>query len=333
MSNDLIQKVIDTTMLGRGDALLKPVQANRFIDYMWDATVLGGEARTERIRGNTAELQKMAVGERLLRVATEAVDDAVNVGVVFAKISITTSKLRLDWELSTESLEDNIEGEALEDHIARLLATQVGNDLEDLAINGDSAKTGDALLKAFDGWRKIAVANGHVVDAGGAPLPRTVFSNAIKTLPRKFLQQRTNLRFYTGSNLLQDYMLWLATEGNASGLDWNTDATRANAQTQINRPTGPAGFNGPSVFGIGLKEVPLFEETADGTYTNATGDHGVLELTFPANRVWAITRDIKIYREFINKKDAIEYTLFCRVGVNVENPEAYVVVRNIKVQG
>lgn len=327
MTDDLLEKVIDTTMLGATQqGLLTPAQGNRFIDYMFDATVLGQDARTVRLRGDTAELDRMHVGERLVRVATEAVDDHVNVGVTFSKVSITSTKLRLDWELSSEALEDGLEGDGLEDHIARLMATQMGNDLEDVAINGD-ASSPDPLLKAFDGWRKRAHTAGRVVDAQGRVLDTSVFNAAIKAMPRQYKQRRNQLRFYTGSNLIQDYRYNL--------FDYGPDAVAA---AQLG-----AGIEGGNLvaFGIPVVEVPLFDETRPGsystqentaTYTAAAGDqHGELELTFPDNRIWAIKRDIQVFREFKPKKDTIEYTVFTRVGVAVENLDAYVVVRNVRV--
>ncbi len=329
MSNELLEKVIRTTEVGSGGGgLLNPEQANRFIDYMWDATVLGSQVRTIRMRSTEQEIDKVGVGERLMRVATEAVDDGVNAGAVFTKISLTTKKLRLDWELSTESLEDNLEGDALEDHIARLMATQAGNDLEDVAINGDTAKTGDALLKAFDGWRKLAVAGGHVIDNAGGALDRGAANKALKAMPRKYMQRRNGLKFFAGSNLIQDYMYGLTQS--ASGVISLEQVAQGITQNGV-RADGPAGFNGPSIFGVPLQEVPLFDETKVGDYTTPSGEHGDLWLTFPQNMLWGVKREIQVYREFKPKKDTIEYTMYCRVGTQIENADAFVVVKNVKV--
>jgi hypothetical protein len=329
MSNELLEKVIRTTEVGSGGGgLLNAEQADRFIDYMWDATVLGNQVRTIRMRATEQDIDKVGVGERLMRVATEAVDDGVNAGAVFTKISLTTKKLRLDWELSTESLEDNIEGDALEDHIARLMATQAGNDIEDVAINGNTALTSDPLMKAFDGWRKLALAGGHVVDHAGQPLNRAAANKALKAMPRKYMQRRNGLKFFTGSNLIQDYLYGLTQT--ASGLisleNVAEGVTRGGVRTE-----GPAGFNSVPMFGIPTQEVPLFLETVDGDYSGATGDHGDLWLTFPQNMLWGVKREIQVYREFKPKKDTIEYTMYCRVGTQIENADAFVVVKNIKV--
>ena len=186
--------------------LLNPEQSARFLDYMFDSTVIGKVARTVRMKADTTEIDRIGVGEKLMKLATEGDDTASNAAVTFSKISLTTKKLRLDWELSTESLEDNIEGPDLEDHIARMLATQAGNDIEDVILNGNTALSSDPLYKAFNGVVKKAKTYGRVVDAAGAGISRATFNSALKALPRKYKQRRTDLRFLAGSNLIQDYL-------------------------------------------------------------------------------------------------------------------------------
>ena len=86
------------------------------------------------------ELEKVNVGQRVVRAAARADGVYENAGAVFSGGSFR-KKLRLDYEISTEALEDNIEGAALEDHLVRLMTSAFANDIEDLAINGDlSAK-------------------------------------------------------------------------------------------------------------------------------------------------------------------------------------------------
>jgi len=328
MSNELLQKVIDTTTVGAdGGGLLKPEQSNRFIDYMFDATILTRVARTIRMRSDTTEIDKVGVGEKLMVLATEGASTGqTDRGATFTKVSLTTKKLRLDWELSSESLEDNIEGADLEDHIARLMATQAGNDIEDLAINGDTTLTSDNLYKAFDGFRKLALNGGQVVDAAGATISKATFNSALKAMPRKYKQRRNQLRFFTGSNLVQDYLYNLTTIGSTPE-DIASSILRGN-------PAAPEGNPGgviPFAFGIPVVEVPLIDETRTGTYSGASGQHGEVHLTFPQNFIVGIKRDVTVYREFKPKKDTIEYTLYIRVGVAVENLDSFVVVKNVKV--
>jgi len=308
--------------------LLNPEQSARFLDYMFDATVIGKVARTVRMKSDTAEIDRMSVGEKLMKLASEADNTAVNSGVTFSKISLTTKKLRMDWELSTESLEDNIEGADLEDHIARLMATQAGNDIEDVILNGDTSLTGDALYKSFDGVVKKAKASGRVVDAAGAAVSREVFNKALKAMPRKYKQRRGDLRFLAGSNLIQDFLY-------ANSIGTNQTIPQDIASSVIRGGVaplgGPAGYVAPFAFGIPIVEVPLLSETQTGTYASPSGSHGDIHLTFPNNVVIGIKRDVTVYRFFQPRKDTIEYTMYTRVGVQIEQADAWVVIKNVKV--
>ena len=310
--------------------LLNPEQSARFLDYMFDATVIGKVARTVRMKSDTTEIDRMSVGEKLVKLATEGDNDATNRAVTFSKISLSTKKLRLDWELSTESLEDNIEGPDLEDHIARLMATQAGNDIEDVILNGDTSLTGDALYKSFDGAVKKAKAHGHVVDAEGAALDRAVFNSALKALPRKYKQRRTDLRFLAGSNLIQDYLYSSSQLGNYGSAN-TQDIANSLIRGQVAPVSGPAGYVAPYAFGIPIVEVPLLNETQEGDYVDADGSHGDVHLTFPNNVVIGIKRDVTVYRFFWPRKDSSEYTMYTRVGVQIEQADAWVVVKNVKV--
>jgi hypothetical protein len=319
---------IHTASENGNGGLLNPEQSARFLDYMFDATVIGKVARTVRMKSDTTEIDRVGVGEKLMKLATEGDNTGVNSAVTFSKISLTTKKLRLDWELSTESLEDNIEGPDLEDHIARMMATQAGNDIEDVLLNGDTTKTSDALYKAFDGVVKKAKANAHVVDAEGAAISRAVFNSALKALPRKYKQRRTDLRFLAGSNLIQDYLY--STSQNIQNVN-PQDIASGIIRGEVAPVSGPAGYVAPYAFGIPIVEVPLLPETQDGDYTTPTGSHGDIHLTFPNNVVIGIKRDVTVYRFFWPRKDSIEYTMYTRVGVQIEQADAWVVVKNVKV--
>ena len=319
---------IHTASENGNGGLLNPEQSARFLDYMFDATVIGKVARTVRMKSDTTEIDRIGVGEKLMKLASEGDNTGTNAAVTFSKISLTTKKLRLDWELSTESLEDNIEGPDLEDHIARMMATQAGNDIEDVLLNGNTALSSDALYKAFDGVVKKAKANAHVVDAAGAGLSRAVFNSALKALPRKYKQRRTDLRFLAGSNLIQDYLY--STSQNIQNVN-PQDIASGIIRGDVAPLGGPAGYVAPYAFGIPIVEVPLLPETQTGDYSQATGSHGDVHLTFPNNVVVGVKRDVTVYRFFWPRKDSIEYTMYTRVGVQIEQADAWVVVKNVKV--
>jgi hypothetical protein len=316
--------------------LMKPAQSNRFLDYVIDQSVLMQNARVVRMRTPQMEIDKVSVGTRLLSKATEATDDGANAAVTFSKVSLSTVKLRLDWAISTESLEDNIEGASLEDHIAQIMARQTANDLDDLFINGNTSSN-NGLLKALDGFNKLARTNGRVVDEGGNNVSRATYDRILRNLPTKYLQRRNELRFFTGSGMVQDTIYSLGDPNSATRATAGAPAPMSQVGEMAflqgsMRGNGGPGSTGLSPFGIPLLEVPLMPETAAGDYSGTSGSHGFVELTFPNNRVIGIHRDITVYRQFKPKTDTIEYTQYMRVASNIENADSYVIGKNVKLR-
>jgi hypothetical protein len=316
--------------------LMKPAQSNRFLDFVIDQSVLMQNARVVRMRTPQMEIDKVSVGTRLLSKATEATDSGANAAVTFSKVSLSTVKLRLDWALSTESLEDNIEGASLEDHIAQVMARQTANDLDDLFINGNTSSN-NGLLKALDGFVKLAKTNGRVVDEAGNQVSRATYDRILRNMPTKYLQRRNELRFFSGSGNVQDTIYSLGNPNSATaataGAPSPGSVTGDVAFLQgAMRGNGGPGSTGISPFGIPLIEVPLMPETVTGDYSGAAGSHGHIELTFPQNRVIGIHRDITVYRQFKPKTDTIEYTQYMRVASNIENADSYVIGKNVKLR-
>ena len=91
------------------------------------------EVRTEK----SGEIDKIGIGKRKLRGKMENVDDGYRAGVEFGSIKYETTAVRLPWEITEETIRQNIEGENLENVITNLMTKQVGVDSEDLLINGD----------------------------------------------------------------------------------------------------------------------------------------------------------------------------------------------------
>jgi hypothetical protein len=328
---------VTTSVVGNASGgLLNAEQANRFLDFVVDQSVLMQNSRVVRMRASSMDIDKLSVGTRLMQKATEATNDGSNAAVTFSKVSLSSVKLRLDWEISTESLEDNIEGASLEDHIAQVMARQTANDLDDLLINGNTSSS-NGLLKALDGFVKLALASGTTVDEAGDNVSRSVFDRVLRNLPNKYLQRRNELRFFTGPGVVQDAIYSLgnpnsATEASAGAPSpGSTTGDLAFLQGAM-RANGGAGSTGLAPFGIPLVEVPLMPETVTGDYSGAAGSHGYVELTFPNNRVVGLHRDITVYRQFQPKTDTIEYTQYMRLACNIENADSYVIAKNVKLR-
>jgi len=300
---------------GTPGGILAPEQARRFIDYVWDATVLAKDGRRVTMRANTMELEKVNVGERVIRAAAQAQPDFTNAGATFTKVELTTKKIRLDWEVSTEALEDNIEGGALEDHLVRLMTNAFANDIEDLAINGDGS-TGP-FLSIMEGFvNKVtdgSDAHEAAVTVSNNEWTPNVMQDIILAMPRKYRALKSNLKFYAGTDAFQGIVknngtladaIAEAVQGQIPG------STQANRQAYLDGAGQTFGdARTTRVLGITVQEVPYYPA-------------GYVDLTFPANRVWGFQRDITVNREYINKKDTIEYTVFVRFGLQWEELDA-----------
>ena len=311
-----------------GDAggVLNPEQSRQFIDYIFDEMVLANDGRRVVMSGNTIELDKVRVGSRLVAKATQAEDTGSNSAPAFTKIELTTTKFRLDYEISTESLEDNIEGANLEDHIVRLMATQFGNDLEDIAINGRPASSGDGtynntlagfirqtLDTSYSGAHEAAAAAATMTniwesspesgDGATTTLGLDALEAIYNALPRKFKARRQDLKFYMNSKHLQEVLSELRNTSVAGEIV----ATRV-IDGVIPQVGGPAGAQ-YLIFGLPVLEVPLYPDN-------------YVDLTIPSNRIWGFQRDVTVHREFKPKKDTVEYTVYVRMGVALEEKSA-----------
>jgi len=299
---------------GVASGLLNPEQARRFIDYVWDATVLANDGRRVTMRANTMEIEKVNVGERVIRAAAQALGEYTNAGATFTKVELTTKKIRLDWEVSTESLEDNIEGGVLEDHLVRLMTNAFANDIEDLAINGDGGS--DPFLGIMNGFTNQVQTSGDaheavvtVVDNNWTP---EVMQNIIYALPRKYRAVKGNLKFYAGTDAFAGIVKNNGTlaDAIAAAFDPRVAGTPARREDYLSGAGQTVGnANVTRVLGIDVLEVPYYPA-------------GYVDLTFPQNRVWGFQRDITVNREYKAKKDTIEYTVFVRLGLAWEELDA-----------
>ena len=301
-----------------GSGILRPEQARQFIDYVWDATVLAKDGRRVTMRANTMELEKVNVGERVIRAAAQGSGAYTNAGATFSKVELTTKKIRLDWEVTSEGLEDNIEGAALEDHLVRLMTNAFGNDIEDLAINGDGS-TGN-FLSIMEGFVKKTTTGSGAGHAHDSVLPAVTSDNwttpvmqgIINAMPRKYRALKNNLKFYAGTDVFQSIVRNNGTLADAiseafSSRNGSTQANRQDYLDGVGQTFG--GARTTRVLGVDVMEVPYYP--AD-----------YVDLTFPQNRIWGFQRDITVNRQYVPKKDTIEYTVFVRFGVQIEEEDA-----------
>lgn len=219
-NREIIKAAIETGTLTYG--LLNPEQARKFIQQTFESTNLRPLIRHEMRVARTGEIDKIGIASRILRSKVENTDDGYRAEPTFDVIQYATTPVRLPWEITEETLRENIEGQNFEEIVTNLMTTQLGIDMEDLDLNGDMETDSDDenydFLKINDGWLKQLNAGAHIVDRStvdyGA-MSLDVFYKAIKALPNKY--NNGKLRWVMSPHRYQDWIYTLLDSAVSNG--------------------------------------------------------------------------------------------------------------------
>lgn len=258
LSNEqLIQKAEIVTGDLASAGKLNPKQSEKFIDYVIDVTQLKGSVRVVRFRNETMDIDKIGVHTRVSVPKAEASAPSIRRGITASKITLQPVAIMTPFEISDEFTEHNIEGENVVNTVIRMMATQTANDMEDVAINGntlgpaqlesDMIEGGsatdvvkDTFLALFDGWLHLAD-SGNLYDCEDNDISFNVISKMINSMPNKFRRIRQNLRLLVSLDHEQLYRERMASRQTAAG-----DA----ASSSVSQLTP---------FGIPLVGIPLLD--------------------------------------------------------------------------
>ena len=217
---EILKAVIDTASVSHG--LLNAEQSRKFIQQTFEATSLRPLIRHEMRTAKTGEIDKIGIGGRIVRKKIENTDDGYRANPTFDRITYATTAIRLPWEITEETLRENIEGQNLESIITGLMTTQLGIDLEDLDINSDESTASSAtdydFLKINTGWRKQIKTSGHTVDRSSVQsgaMSLDVFYKALAAMPNKY--NNGKLRWIMSPHRYQDWIYQLLNAAVSSG--------------------------------------------------------------------------------------------------------------------
>ncbi|MBN1320746.1 MAG: major capsid protein [Thermoleophilia bacterium] len=293
--------------------LLAPEQAKQFYVQVFEQLEFSQLHRKERKSAKSGELDKMGIGQRLLRAKTEGPsgDDGYRVAPTFGRIQYNCARIKLPWEVSEETIHDNIEGEGLETKWMGMLTTQLGIDLEDLHWNSDTAIGGadpdHDFLVLNDGWLKQLSAGAHVVDAstiGDGKISKAIFFSAKRALPSKYL--RTNRVAWMMNSCTEDaWIEYVSSRATGAG-----DAALLGAAQQR-----PLGFP--------IVHVPCFTD-------------GVVVLSDPTNFISVNTWEVRIRKTTEGKSAVMNDMRYGSIYLDddpvIEELDAAVVIENMTIE-
>ena len=283
-------RVIDSTAIASAGFLADDT-ADAFIDSIAELQPTLSRVTTKHMTSNVAHLDELVGATRQLIIGTESTAPAVADGVSFARRTLTGVEVVWAEDLSLSFIEENIQRQGGEARVMAAITRLLGNDLNDLGINGRDADAG-AFLGIMDGWILQADGDAAVTDttlAGvttGLACLQTI-NNAMptgqKTIP--------DLTFFTNPNLVQNY----------------ADAVGARL-TSLGDDVTQNGF--PSIRYFGRPVV------ADGHFSDATAsidsDEAVI-FTPASNLAFGVERSLRVGSFFNERRRVAEYTLSLKI--------------------
>lgn len=268
-NKQLIEKATMTLDALSAGGLMNPKQASTFIRMVQNAPTILKDSRVVQMTSDSQKIEKIGFGQRIMRPGEEGVplSESQRSVPTTSTVKLNAKEVIAEINITYDTLENNIEGKGLKDTIMQMLAERAAIDIEELMVNGDT-ESKDPYLKQLDGLRKLA--KSHIVDASGKEISRTLFKDAKKIVPAKYLRTPQDFRFYTSPSVETE---WVYKMGERQ-------------TTQGDKAVEGAGVK---PFGIPLRAVANLQP-----YEGHSTEVSDVLLTHPKNVILGISRNIRI---------------------------------------
>ncbi len=295
-------------------------EADRFITYITDLSVLTKMATVVKMTKDRKRIREIGFGDGFLRPG--------GCGVCEDTLNLTHEQRWLAVEdvkgvacICDDFIEDNLEGEDFVDHLMQEIAKQIANEMELWSLMANLAGTylpagmNAAYMQLIDGWYQDAIQNGHVLDALGANDGRCIttckLKEMVQAMPQQYKRDRSKLVFIMADNIAEDYQAYLqSTPGGAD---------RAYLYVENLMDLTYAGIPVVRVPLLPLDMATCFGGSvspADGTF---------IMLTTKENFLLGIHRQIRYERERRGCEEQTLHIFSFRMDAKFANPDAVVV--------
>jgi hypothetical protein len=316
------QKAIDfkkKIQTSSAPSLLQPVEVDRLIDYVIDESKLWQIARVERMERNQQWVRFLNIQKGLLR--RDQCGSYTDTGNISADgILLDAKKYKAVIPICDDMLRDNITGPALEDQVLRMVADQLANELEIMAL---MANTGGgynhpdvdaSVFHLFDGWYwQMKSGNLRNTTYPHCCIDLCHFGMLMKALPTKYRKDKTKLNYFMATDVFEDWGELLQKRGTNLG-----DAVITGAQP-------------PKYMVTPITDLPLLPTDLPnicGQYED--GDTGTfMFLSDPNNLVLGIQYDVEYERERDAKNSQTFHIFRISFDAKVINVAATALLENL----
>lgn len=356
--DELLNKESFSKMISLPSITLSPEEADRFIDYVIDKSVLKNNARIVKMNKETKNIRALGLGSsRFLHPAETFSSSDYKKEFSNYLIQLVSKKVRGCVVIYDDDLQDNIEGAAFKDHLMRLVTAQIANELEEAFYIGDTAGlsgfSSTDIRSLWDGWR-YRLDNSQVGEpyinsvTGGCNILNAAsssdfqmagkiamvdnsapynwefkFHKMIEKLPSEYKRAGfSNLRFFCNDLVVQNYLEALSARSTVLG---------------DNALIGGGSYN---FEGIPLVACPMMPTTlaAHPTYTTKeyytpSGTYTDVILTHKDNFIVGIQRDIKLEAQREAADEATYFFYSMRADIAIENVNACVLLKRLITTG
>lgn len=288
---------------------LNAQQSEKFIRGVLDQPTLLKQCRQVLINGESKKIEKIGFGQRIMRPATEntalAASDYSKPD--FGKVELLTKEAIAEVRISYDTLENNIEGQALKNTIINMIQNRVALDLEELAINGDKTSS-DSYLALLDGWLKKATS--HVIDAAGAKASLELFRGLIGSVPAKYRRVPEQWRIFTSHDIDLNWKTAIANRNTVAGDRFLLQNTNASA------------------LGYEIQPAAMFPVVTTGSGSTAKTQSPAM-LTHPNNLIAGFTRKVQIETDKDISARQVIIVVTVKADFAIEETDAVGVLKNL----
>lgn len=289
------------------DGALNEQHADKFIEDTIHSARFLGDCTAYKMTGSTEVIPVISLADQFMHAATPATELQVNQRSkpVITSVKLTPFLFKGTMRLDNETLEDNIEGKALQDRILRMLPKRIGRDIENFILRSDTDNVANPDFSQFDGVLKSA--NAHDVDFDGERFNVTDMSLMIDAVPLDYKELVPEIyRFYTSHNAVENYR---------------------NVVSQRETQLGDAALTGKEA--IRFKGIPVIAAAGIPTTLGGTSNRTVALLCNPKDVYVGFWRNITFETQYDALKGAVY--LIATVRVDAKIPIRTAIVQGIDI--
>jgi len=326
--------------------VLAAQEADKFLDYMIDESVLKNNARIVRMTGPEKNIRAIGFGTgRFLKPAATFSSSDYKKTWTDQKITLTTKKVRGCVAVFDDDLEDGIEGAAFKDHLLRMIASKIANEVDEAAFVADthslSGFAATDIRSLWDGWRyqimhssvgetyyNAVTGSAHILNAaatsyslagkiveqnGSAPYNwEFKWHKALKTMPSKYKKGGlASIRIWNSDQVTQDYIGALASRSTILG----DNAILGDTQMKYAK--------------VPIVDCPLMPTDIDVNGVIGAGAYTDSIVTPASNFIMGVQREITIESQREAADEATYWFYSMRLTFCIENVDAVVLIKNL----